>query len=379
MIEELEFIKKWIVLNDNAFAGISLYIDCVIKEGPIACTDGKKVYISPKFFTEFKDKKERTAVIVHEMLHIALRHVQRSKDKNKQLWNYATDCVINLAISNIEWAKLPKDCIRIEHIIDSKDLSKIRAEDWNADNIYNYLLQKEEKYENKFNPKDRLGKDLKEGEEGSLEDIIWRERVKRVVSNDRSGGILRSIEKEIESSKINWQKVLKRYLITACNPEVEETYSRPSRSSLALKNKVFLPAFKRKLGTDKIFVIIDTSGSIDQELLQKFSAEVQDIQEKTNCCIDLIFADAAVQSRSKVKKDGIKFIDKIKQGKIEVKGGGGTDFVPALNLAKKEKARLVVYLTDGYGNFGRDPKLNIIWAINTTVKAPYGKTIKLEI
>ena len=59
-----------------------------------ACTDNKNIYISPDFFKNLNDN-DKIFVLSHELMHIAFNHIQRGKNRNKDIWNIATDAVIN--------------------------------------------------------------------------------------------------------------------------------------------------------------------------------------------------------------------------------------------------------------------------------------------
>jgi predicted metal-dependent peptidase len=59
-----------------------------------AATDGETIYYSPKFFAKLSDD-EKVFVYAHEVMHAAFNHILRSGDRDKKLWNRATDAVIN--------------------------------------------------------------------------------------------------------------------------------------------------------------------------------------------------------------------------------------------------------------------------------------------
>ena len=59
-----------------------------------AGTDGKKVVYSPEFVQKLS-YEERVFLFSHEIMHDAFDHIMRSKDKDLELWNLATDAVIN--------------------------------------------------------------------------------------------------------------------------------------------------------------------------------------------------------------------------------------------------------------------------------------------
>ena len=64
------------------------------KEIPTAGTDGETIYYNPEFL-ERLSVEEQTFIFAHEVCHIAFNHILRSEDKDPELWNIATDGVIN--------------------------------------------------------------------------------------------------------------------------------------------------------------------------------------------------------------------------------------------------------------------------------------------
>ncbi len=55
-----------------------------------AATEGRRIYYNPGFFEELS-KGACNYVILHELLHIILRHTYRGYGKNKIIWNVASD------------------------------------------------------------------------------------------------------------------------------------------------------------------------------------------------------------------------------------------------------------------------------------------------
>ena len=39
----------------------------------------------------------------------------------------------------------------------------------------------------------------------------------------------------------------------------------------------------------------------------------------------------------------------------------------------------VVFFTDGYGSFGDDPGLPVLWVMTTDVEPPFGETIRVNV
>ena len=64
------------------------------KDIPTAGTDGETIYYNPEYL-EVLSVEEQTFIFAHEVCHIAFNHILRSESKNSELWNIATDGVIN--------------------------------------------------------------------------------------------------------------------------------------------------------------------------------------------------------------------------------------------------------------------------------------------
>ena len=95
---DVESIKKKIVRKYPIMGSLMDNIKFNIIEsedpGQTAYTDGRDIYFN-KTFMDTLDEKEQIFVFAHEMSHIALDHIMRSDGKDPQLWNIATDAVIN--------------------------------------------------------------------------------------------------------------------------------------------------------------------------------------------------------------------------------------------------------------------------------------------
>lgn len=59
-----------------------------------AGTDGKTIYYNPNFIESITEDQQ-TFIFAHEICHIAFDHIFRSEGKDKDLWNIATDSVVN--------------------------------------------------------------------------------------------------------------------------------------------------------------------------------------------------------------------------------------------------------------------------------------------
>ena len=111
----------------------------------------------------------------------------------------------------------------------------------------------------------------------------------------------------------------------------------------------------------KEFVVaIDTSGSVQGELVKKFVTKTYNILSQrsnffTKINIHIIQCDTIIQKDDKIttKEDFEKFIES-----VELRGFGGTDFRPVFEYVDRlieegefENLKGLIYFTDGYGVF----------------------------
>lgn len=98
------------------------------KDIPTAGTDGKTIYYNPEYL-ESLSVEEQTFVFAHEVCHIAFNHILRSEGKDPELWNIATDGVVNQFLKR-DGLKIPKGGI-----------DNAEAINYDAEQLYEKLLQ----------------------------------------------------------------------------------------------------------------------------------------------------------------------------------------------------------------------------------------------
>lgn len=136
----------------------------------------------------------------------------------------------------------------------------------------------------------------------------------------------------------------------------------------------FSPDTIKKRGT-RLAVALDTSGSIDGELLGRFTAEIASMCAYNHCNLVLLIGDAEVHQIIEIDWRDVSS----KLSRIRYTGGGGTDFRPLIKAAAEFEPDALVYLTDLYGETGDELDFPIIWATHGIAgNAPWGEQIKLK-
>lgn len=96
-----------------------------------AGTDGETIYYNPEYL-EGLSVEEQTFIFAHEVCHIAFNHILRSEGKNLELWNIATDGVINQFLKRDGLKMAPG-------VVDMAE-----AINYDAEQLYEKLLQEKQ-------------------------------------------------------------------------------------------------------------------------------------------------------------------------------------------------------------------------------------------
>lgn len=101
------------------------------KDIPTAGTDGETIYYNPKYL-ESLSVEEQTFIFAHEVCHIAFNHILRSEGKDPELWDIATDGVINQFLKRDGLKMVPGGVDMAEAI------------NYDAEQLYEKLLQEKQ-------------------------------------------------------------------------------------------------------------------------------------------------------------------------------------------------------------------------------------------
>lgn len=348
------------------------------------------LYIHPINYQKL-EKRERVAVLIHEILHLALGHVFRRKGRDPYLWNIACDAAINPLIPNDEEIGLPVGAIfpsglRKKYGVDVPDVAT-------AEKIYSILKQQQDKIPKDINPnadinanKENEGKTNSKSEGNGKENTNskgdngdWHSKWEKSEGNEKmnadavknsikesfakhAGDLPGDLRRGISSflkSKRNWSSIFRMITAKYVQSYKISTYKRENRrlGDLAKGKRTH-----RKLS---VIGMVDTSASIKEEDLHKFAGELMTMY-RTGAEITIIEFDSKVQSL-------YKFTGKIDDFKI--KGGGGTNIVAAFEKINEEKMKtdIVICLTDGDGPAPDVYKKPLIWLLTQKGKVPYRK------
>ena len=376
MFDEIISKTKIQVRRECQFFG-ALMLFATIKESKkidTACTDGKDIFFNEVFLKSLKSS-EQNALMLHEVLHMALLHVQRRQFRDPQIWNIAADIVVNDLILRNTPFKLPKGAI-----VDNSYTDK------SVEFIYEALLKN-----NKYKKYNLSISDIASSE-NSAENKFSEEEQQEIASywKDKIQVLKNSDLTDVSSGQGNMPAGMSQEIEVILEPEVDWRHAlwkyvgkTPADFDDLDRRFLYRGLYLEGLLTEalEVSVCIDTSGSISGSLLDQFLGELKGIlRSYPHVKCDLFFADAEV--------DGPYEIHSIEE-LPPLTGFGGTSFVPFFNYLEKNNNNLLgthkvsIYFTDGYGDFpSKKPKDPTMWLVSKdgleTNKFPFGEVVRIS-
>jgi predicted metal-dependent peptidase len=394
----------------HLLSGVVRRIDDKVGTAAVSLTPhGLHLIVNPEFFMKELKKDERVAVIKHEALHLLFRHLYRPliQKGDAKLFNIAADLVVNQHVA--PWP-LPEMAVTLRAFPDM-DLEANQTLEWYYDklkSLHNAMQsgnstgspQSEEALQRVMGEPQQGdhsfwfaggGEDFGEsGPEGSGEGSVLSEGLRKAMEADLERHLLRArdhsaskgwgnlpaeIRTELDGiaqrrkPQIDWKRTLRLFASSGYRTEVVATNRRMSKRFGTFPGI----RIRRK---QRMAVVIDTSGSIGDEVLEVFFREIHGIW-KNDTEVMVLECDADVQRAYDYK------------GKTPraVEGGGGTNFDPALAWVSNPRNGTFdacVYLTDGHaGEPKARPRCPMLWVITADGNAgnhlKFGRVIQLQV
>jgi predicted metal-dependent peptidase len=369
-------------------------------------------------FVEKVDVGELAGVLVHEVMHIVLKHHDRATalgivakptaDAMEDAFtaNIAMDCAINTELAKN--VKLPGDYCMPEKF--GMPVNKTFEE-------YYALLKKQVQKEKEKNKGGGDSGGESEGKDGKkpMSGSGWcgscaghpvpgepedgkkspdgrseadMERMRKQVAEDiqstqQRGTVPASLQRWAEDylkpPKVDWRTKLARLVRGAVaykSGSADFTYTKMSRRQAGAGYGVGRPVIPAMHAPKpNTACVIDTSGSMGTQALSAALTEVRGVLRAVGAGVTVCICDAKVH--------GIKRVESIEEAAKMMAGGGGTAMTPALEAVRelKEKVSVCIVMTDGYIDLPPEPPFAVIWCIigrNDSFTMPYGETVIVE-
>lgn len=338
-------------------------------------TNGSELYYNPDYFHDLLIN-DIVEILLHAVAHCALLHPYRRNGRDRQLWNMAADQAVNALLVD-DGLRPPEGSFFLE----PADLAKTAEEyyaDWAQSGKGGGGAGQDSEQQLAQRLQSAAGAEAYQGDvldsQQSLEEAqaAGAESRSRLSADDwraamaqaygRMPGALRRQVQPLLNPEIDWRTLVNCFLSSLRNPP-RRTWSRRSRRVEILPGKYREPEYS-------LAVVVDSSGSITDEMLQAFVREVSGLASMQGFACWWVSADCKVQS----------YVEPGAPPPDDWPGGGGTDFRPAIEFAAAKQVDGVIYFTDGYGEYpSKQPDFPVIWIMPHPVSVPFGKTVKLAV
>lgn len=402
-------------------------------------TDGRTLGFNPVYAATLSEKKLLGA-LAHEVLHLAFGHHVRRKGRDEKLWNRACDYAINLILLEAGFAlpdgfALDPDFtgLAVDEIYsrlaslesDSKSLGgsdaqegpasvageagrSDRADGSEAEAGKDYKsasssTREEEDTEKRHNGRsgkasarqnDR-GKNKDQAEArftGEVRDhpvldasssaaaqkaaeqeadIILSQAMQRALHmGSLPAGLARLLRRSIAPG-LDWKELLRRFLENCADCD----YSWTSPNRRYVHQDIYLPS-RREPRIQHIVMAVDSSGSVDEQALALFCAELSAVLEEWDTTLTVLFHDTRVQSALTFSRADLPLA-------LTPVGGGGTDFRPVCEYIDEQRLQpsCLIWFTDMQcSRFPEAPEYPVLWASSLPFDQapPFGEIIRLR-
>ncbi len=359
-------------------------------------TDAKNFYYNPDYIGRLS-LEQTQFVLAHEAMHCALSHFARRNHRQKHRWDVACDYAVNMILDD-ERMHGP------EHALLNAAYRGLTAEE-----IYPVLHEdppEETMDQHLFDPaSDEQGgeghtRDEGDGQGGSSsnereggggrsqaarapEDVApsdpgrldeqWKSRLAAAAQSARQAGrlspsLVRLVD-HLLAPQLPWRALLARYMTSAARDDY--SWKQPSRRESA--------ALMPRLSSQSVDVIValDTSGSVQEEELRAFLAEIDALKGQVRAAITLHACDERLDAQGPWHFAAWEPVCLPES----LHGGGGTDFRPLFDWVEREHLRpdLLLYFTDAQGHFPPgEPPYPVVWLVKGKAGVPFGARVQLN-
>jgi predicted metal-dependent peptidase len=297
---------------------------------------------------------------VHEVLHVVLQHLVRAREhRDRERFNVAADLVVNRLVGK---RFLPEGALLIEDM--PPEISEL--EDGTVEQYYELLGKQRDRQAGEspgggFDSPTRGSHDTWPGTDGSgpaVPEGVMRSALSGLVqaaardTRATRGTIPAGLERAIAAAtprrtRTDWRRMLHLFGTSGTTTYLKPTIMSPSRRFGTVPGV-------RVRQRQALAVAVDTSGSIDDDLLSAFFSEVHALW-RLGVDVTVIECDAEIEEGGVWKYHG-RFARRST-------GGGGTDFDAPIAWANRNPVDGLVYLTDGDGGRSVPCRRRLLWMV----------------
>jgi predicted metal-dependent peptidase len=387
-------------------AGLAAAVRCSIDDRvpTMGVFASGRMIANRQFVAKLKDN-ELIFVLAHELLHLALRTHDRAKGSGRLEFNYAHDYIINdILRAELGFTHVPAGGLDMpgakeksaERIVlemrkdGDKMQSKTRVWDGQSVSARGALNQPGQGQGQQSG--DEAGDIMDEATERRLFpectggqaakiDQVEREAAKSLALGRamgamkgrgvEGGDVTQTVMALRGMYKTPWEVALQKWIESVAPGE--RTYLRPSRRETG-RGDIVLPGRKRE--SWMLNVVLDTSGSMSEEISPALGAIADFCEQVSVDEIRLMQCDAAVTNDETLSPQAL--------ADYQVSGFGGSDLSPALRaLAEDERVTAALVITDGDISYPpEEMPYAVLWVVTpgtyTNFNPPYGQVVRMQ-
>lgn len=391
MSEKFDKAKQRVLLDHRFFASMMMRMKW--KEDPTcetAWTNGREVGYNPTFIEKLTTK-QTMGTIIHELFHPMMKHHLRIGNKNHDIWNQSCDYAINPLIINCGF-ELPDGALIDERFYgmlaeqiypilmqEKQDQNQQKNDQGDQNQSGQGNQQKNKQNDQKKKSQDEIrpgidenGKPADEAELQKQENEINVAISQAAKFAEKAGQGFAGMErlvKNISTVETPWQQILSNFLYESAKTQYD--WSRPSR-----RHEQYFPSL-HNYEAGNIVIAIDSSGSINELVFDKFISELSSILSNISSEIWVIICDNKIQEAKQITVNELS--------EIKPRGFGGTSFKPVFKWLDENDITptAMIYLTDlDCYRYPEEPTFPVLWATygwhGKSTKIPFGEKILLN-
>lgn len=291
-----------------------------IDESPKALpvdNDGRGIFYNQRLMRYYTPETQRF-YLAQQLLHLRLNHYERGRGRDRIAWKRASDAVVNQMLRR-EGLQVPMDAVLVP-----------AAEEKSAEELYEIFLLNRERE-----------KPLLTEEEDQLPAPVPKKKDRKAGKGTEGG------RREIEDPGL---AVAVKGLSSMLEPSLQTDYDWFPGNVI---RDGMLPYQFRPYPVAYAEVLLDTSASVEPELLRAFVKGVKGLMQE-DAVLRVGCFDTRFYGFREIRTE--KDIDA-----LELRGAGGTNFTVAINAFTGDAENQIVF-TDGYAEMP-EQRCDAIWVV----------------
>ena len=294
--------------------------------------DGRTIYYNSRLMRYYTEEAQRF-YIAQQLLHLRLSHYARGRNRDHMIWKRASDAVVNRMLRE-EGFQAPMDAILLAD-----------PDEKSAEEVYEIMLANREENPNK-----------NEQPEEARQELRRPDKNKQKAGKTSEGG-----RREIDDPGI---AAAVRGLAEMLEPSLQLDFDWfPGRTI----REGMIPYQFRAYPVAHAEILLDTSASVDTDLLRAFVKGVKALMQedaviRVGCFDTRFYGFHEIHTEHDIET-------------LELRGAGGTNFTAAIHAFTGDAENRIIF-TDGYAEMPEE-RCDAVWVVygNTPIHPKGGRVI----